>query len=72
MPEKVQNCKEKKVFKVDIKNPFFPISGSGVVSQEYCGKETSEFPEGYAHLCTDNSRRCLYCHNTRCGNIIPQ
>ncbi|OGJ38878.1 MAG: hypothetical protein A2383_02675 [Candidatus Pacebacteria bacterium RIFOXYB1_FULL_39_46] len=68
MKEQVQNCNVGKTFEVVINSPFFPVNGSGVVFQEWCNKETSEFPDGYAHLCTDTNRQNLLCHNTRCEN----
>jgi len=70
MAELVSNCEEKKTFNVDIRSPFFPICGSGIVYQVYCGKETSEYPEGDANLCTDAERNVLMCHSIRCTHFV--
>ena len=72
MAELVTNCSEKKNFIVDIKFPVFPIDGSGIVSQVYCGKETSEYPEGDANLCTDADRTVLLCHSVSCAYYLSQ
>jgi len=66
----VQNCSEKKIFEVNLESPIFPISGCGIVYREWCSKETSEYPEGDAHLCTDDKRQILFCHNNRCKNYV--
>jgi hypothetical protein len=66
----VTNCSEKKTFTVDMKNLFFPVDGSGIVYQEYCGKETSEYPEGDADLCTNAERNVLLCHSIRCAHYL--
>jgi len=68
MKVEVQNCTEKESFEVNIEIPFFPISGSGIVCQEWCRKETRDYPEGYARLYTDSNRQILYCHNKGCKN----
>lgn len=70
MKEQVKNCSKNKTFKVDIKQLSFPLSDSGIVWQEWCGEETSQYPEGSADLCTDINRLDLICHNIWCKNQL--
>jgi hypothetical protein len=65
---KVQNCIASMGFDVDIKNPFFPIRGSGVVSQTYCGKCTNG--DEYAGLVTDDKRTFLFCRTLFCEKRV--
>jgi hypothetical protein len=66
----VLNCSKDKDFKVNLEHAFFPIDGSGIVMLQWCSEETSEFPEGDAHLCTDRGRQSLFCHNIFCKYVI--
>jgi len=60
------NCKVNKTFNVTIKHPFFPIRGSGIVSENWCGVSSDR---DYARLCTDENREILYCHHIYCDNF---
>ena len=72
MPERIitQNCKLGKDFDEQIKHPFFPVRGSGIVSLAYCGKSTNS--EGYARLVTNSQRTVLYCRALYCLNHLAE
>ena len=67
---RVQNCSVNKMFDADIKHPFFPIRGSGIVTLKYCRQCTD--PEEDARLVTNDKRTLLFCRTLSCGNHVSE
>lgn len=66
------NCHANHVFdnnRLEIKNLFFPITHSGMVSQEDCRDSTDD---EVADLVTDPERKLLICHRIYCDHYSKE
>lgn len=69
---KIANCNIattiRGVYETDLENPFFPVNGCGIVSQEWCENDTSG--EGTALLVIDPNRERMLCKNIHCEHYM--